>query len=736
MISKKLVLGLGALTLAVGGWDAHADRGYRRALQPQHHHYDHGFRHPERFDHHDRGVDCDRYSEPVSGKVCVYGRNYGQAMATSLGTPSGQHDGFLAGYGRGRESGLADGSGRRIDLIEGRDSVHVPGGFIQRLIEDQLDEVRARAAEEGRERGHGDAVRRFEAILDNGHPLDDRLDERALVTSYSPEWGVAERLLPRPGIREMIEDDLGYRQRIRVDDHGADLPFQQAGRQLGFPHAYAVWELDEAADWARDSPSVSMEEAWRLFFHTDAREQSPWAMLAVDHPQSWYPPEGLPGNPDLPAIFKQAFLQEYDSRSYSYYARYFRRGLDEGADLGYSVGYSLGRQSTYYRAQAEELERAYAQRSKAAFDASYADGTGGRNGYRNGFRDTVEAYRTRPVVSLELTGVESLDTVDDGIISPGEPVALVFTLTNLGLVSTRWQATIAGRTDGAAPAFDGELSGSARRSFSSAAATISRDVPPREVAALTLDLRVLGNGERLAGSWDQTVRNVVELAGTEVDLELVSGTGTVTARAENASTLESPAEVSLALTLPDGIAQRLELGALGGAAARTVDFRIEDQDPLDLIGHRRELEITLRFGETLMETAVVSIGEPDRIQGFADYFDALHGGPIPGYVPADTDHAQRREEVVGRILEAAEAEIAHFGQRGTKNIWKTRNGAADHMVGKMARKRLVGTQNSLGEAGYRALGERLRSLAPTVRGSAKRRAFKKRVYEIERDRER
>ena len=735
--ARRLVSSLCAFTLAVAGWNVYADSGHRRALQPQRHHRDHGLRHTERFEPSRRGADCDRYSEPLSQRACDYGRSFGHAMARSLSSPTGQHDGFLVGYRRGKAAGLADGSGMQIDVTEGRSSVHLPGGSIQRLLEDQLEELRARAAEEGRERGHDDAVRRFEAILDSGRPVDDRLDERALTTTYPGERNVAQRLLPRPSVQEILTDDLGYRQRIRVVGDCSEYRFQQAVRQLDISRSYAVWEMDDAAQWVReDGPAVSAEKGWKLFYHTDAREESPWAMLAVDHPQSWYPPEGIPGNPDLPAIFKQAFFEEYSAWKGAYYSRHFYRALDGGMDLGYNVAYSLARQSTYYQAQAEELDRVYAERSKAAYDAAYVDGTDDRNGYRNSFHDTVETYKTHPVVSLEITGVESLDPVDDGIISPGEPVGLVFTLTNLGLVATPWEGTLAGRIGGGTPTFSGEIAGSARRDFRSAATTIARNVPPREVATLSLDLQVHGSGERLSGSWDQLVHNVVELGGMDIELELVRGSGTLTAHIENTSTLASPAAAFVALTLAGTTAQSVELGTLGGASARTARIPISDQDPLDLIGHRKELELELRMGETVMETATGWIGEADQVRGLADYFDALYGGPVPAFVPPDTDPAQRRERVVELILEVARAEIAQFSRRGAKNIWKTKNGAAGYMVGALARKRLDGAQDSLGDAGYRALGQRLLDLAPTVRGSGKRRAFKKRVYEIEKNRAR
>ncbi len=205
MNHKTLSLSLAVLAVATAGWDAHADPGYRRSLQPQHHRYDPGSRHPERFDHHGRGVDCSRYSESRCEQACAYGRNFGQAMAQSLSAPTGMHDGFLVGFRRAKASGLADGSGKYIDVTEGQSSVHLPGGFIQRLIEDQLEELRAQAAEEGRKRGHDDAVRRFEAILNTDHPLNDRLDAGALTTDYAGEWDVAERLISRPGLQDIVE---------------------------------------------------------------------------------------------------------------------------------------------------------------------------------------------------------------------------------------------------------------------------------------------------------------------------------------------------------------------------------------------------------------------------------------------------------------------------------------------------------------------------------------------------
>ncbi len=735
MTHEKLLLSLAALTLAGAAWDAHADHGYRRSLPPQHRHYDHGYRHEHLYDHHRAGADCDRYSESRSQSACAYGRSFGHAMAQSLGAPTGQHDGFLLGYGRARTAGLADGAGNIADASEGRRSVNAPGGFIQGLIEDRLAELRSRAAEEGRERGRADAVRRFEAILDGGRPLDDRFDESALITGYEGEWGVAERWLPRPGDREVLEGDLGYRQRVRVVDRHTDHHFQQAIRQLDVALAYSVWELDGAAEWADDDgPTMSADEAWRLFYHTDARDESPWARLAIDHPQSWYPPEGLPGNPDLPAIFQQAFRQEYDARSPTFYRQYFDRGWDRGSNFGYGVGYHLGRQATYYQAQAEELDRVYQRRSKAAWDAAWAGGTGDSGGYRNGFHDTVEHYRTHPVVGLAIAGVESLEEVDDGIISPGETVGLAFSLTNLGLVAAPWEARIGGRVDGAEPAVRGEIPGSARRRFRSAGATVASTVAPREVAALALDVEV--GGERLSAAVDQVVRNVVELAGMEVELDLVDGSATVTARIENPSDLESPASVFLALTVAGEAAQAVELGTLAGAAAETAGFRLSDLDPLELIGRRQELRLELTMGPQPMETAAGSIGEPDATRGLADYFDALNGGPVAGHVPAGIDPDQRRQAVADRILELARAEIAEFGHRGGENVWKPTGGADRHIVGALARKRLEGTHGAFGDAGYRALGQRLQALAPAIQGSWKRRAFKKRALEIERDRKR
>ncbi len=103
-------------------------------------------------------------------------------------------------------------------------------------------------------------------------------------------------------------------------------------------------------------------------------------------------------------------------------------------------------------------------------------------------------------------------------------------------------------------------------------------------------------------------------------------------------------------------------------------------------------------------------------------------------MPPGTDHGRRRQQVADRILEVARAEIARFGQRGAGNIWKTANGAADYIVGALARKRLGATQDRHGDGGYRALGQRLQGLAPAVQGIWKRRAFNRRALEIERSR--
>ena len=662
----------------------------------------------------------------------------------------------MPGSSLSKASGLAAGAGRPSDVIEGQSSVHVGGGDIQRLIEERLREVRISAAEEGRRRGRADAIRRFEAILDTGRPVDERLDPQALSTGYGGEWGVAELLLPRPAKREILEEDLGYRQRIGVVSRLTPGQFQQAAGRLGIARTYTVWEIDAAAEWATEGASqASADTGWSLFFHTDARAQSPWARLAVNHPQSWYPPEGIPGNPDLPAIFKQAFLEEYAIWSDAYYSRHFHRGLDAGSDLGYTVGYHLSRQSTYYQAQAEELDRVWAERSRTAYEAAYVDGVeaqGGRTGgYRAGFLESMATYKTQAVVRLEITGIESLAPIDDGIISPGERVALVFDLTNLGLVAASWQGTVAGAIDGGAQAVSGEIGASSRRSYRSATVPIAGDLLPRQVASLSLEVRVApegqpepqplpgrntATGERLAGSWNQPIHNVVEIAGIDVELELVSGSGTLSARATNTSRLETSSGVAAILTADGGMAERVELGTLAPGATTTANFQITGQDPLDLIGRQKPLALELYLGPTLMEIATVSIGEPDRVQGLADYFDALHGGPIPAFVPPDTDRGQRREAVIERILEVARAEIAEFSQRRANNIWKTRNGAAEYMVGALAARRLAGNRDSSGDAGYRDLGQRLLKLAPTVEGSGKRRAFKKRGYEIERNRRR
>ncbi len=526
--------------------------------------------------------------------ACSFGVDEARRMAERFGGGKGRIEGYLRGFSwglyssvqsnRSNDDAMAIGAALNADLL-GR-------------IERASLEGASRGKSAGEARGASEARKRFTSALDSGmSPIAEigATPPSAFSSRYQDPYS---SLIGKPQtLEDMLKQPVEDLSQIRVYDSYDRVFLGDVPRFNLFDYYFSDGTYQfEMARWVE--PQAAIRQWLNRPIDTKPRYEAletDTIQVAVQNPK--------PGEPatrtetvELKEIFRKSFVNAYGWYVNYYFSQNFYTQLDLGQRVGESIGKQVGMRYARSSGEVKGFNQKFQRDERAAYDSVF------ENAYRNGFTATFNDYSNNP--KPEVDGFEIIGEVDDGILQPGERVAVSFRIKNYGKVATQGNAYLEGVQNGVSSQ---EIVMPALRSTpvrTDFLGSISSSV--QNTANLNIGLTLTGKG---FGAFTvlqsaRVMRQVTPL-GIEVKTLAPTGQAIVSYSVKNNSRLNSSASVRVILRDSTGRVVEENLGIIAGNQTATAQFQLDGYSPLELI---RGPGITVRGQMFLGELVIGELG--------------------------------------------------------------------------------------------------------------------------------
>lgn len=565
-------------------------------------------------------------SSSREASACNFGVEEARRTAMKYGGGYGHIQGFLRGFSWGlhRMTDLTSYDSRA--MRQGAQAADGMDSYINAAI--QLG--RQEGESQGRAAGIKMAVDRFASAVDTG------------------KFPSSQFTLP-PVL--YAGEDNGYER--FVDSNGAKSPQQILQDELGSMnfHLRAYENLDRV--FIGDIPRLSLRDAWRDDgLHRFDRKQwldadaalKVWLERPVDSKSRYHslndskrkefaaerdekPAAGnqdskATRSQDLQKIFKSSFVKAYKHYAQYYFSQEFYRTLDDGQMQGELVGIELGKRIAYQKGLIEAFNAKAKESSMRAFQSAF------ENTCRDSFRTTFFDYSDNAKLTADFLDVIGL--TEDGIIQPGETIAVSFKVTNSGGQATSLRASMEGDVIEPHMLTLGSMPALATKVFKTAAiAAINPQLHTGTNANLLLKVNDIGVPHA------EKVMTPIQIASYKNVIETTAGMVRTAVAVQNISTRRSSGNVKVQLVFSGKILAK-ELGAVEAGQFKETEMAISGMDPFELIkGIDTVIQITMN--DRFMSDSQFKLIPPDAKLELASYFDQLIKGRaiVPENLPVE-----------------------------------------------------------------------------------------------------
>lgn len=582
-------------------------------------------------------------------KACNYGLDDARRMAERFGGGNGQIEGYHRGYAYGLKEGYDMGSGDPVAYKQGQSSVDAVGQYLESGLQEGVN----KGNQEGDQDGSSEARVRFHKAVDTGK-FPSR-DIAPTPRAYMPRANAYASLVPRhqqvpTSARQIIDQkDTKELESLQLKD---------------FP----VYSQFDASTWG-EVRKLSWFELWydngmytfsRDRYYDSNQAMNVWLQRPIDTKPRYQALQNINvldtagQRIDLQNVFTKAFKESYRYYVNYYFAKNFKRSVDMGQLHGKAVGLQIGKRTSFGQGLVAAFNKKYEDSARSTYINAY------KLSFQTSFNTVFNDYANNP--KLEILGMELVGMEDDGIIQPGEEVAVKFKMKNVGGVSAPLTATLTG-----------EVLDS--REMKGSIAPLSTKVIESGVAVATIDPR-LESGENadlvlnvngIKANYYHYVTKLVKLTGlSNVTTDALSGSVSVTVNAENVSTKATAASISAQLIVDGKIVAEANAGTLGAGARANLDLKLSNIDPMVLLDSSVNAKTVLKMGDTVLESRAVSFSTQNRTNDLVNYFGQLINNK--GLIKNGASVEDRTTEVMKAIVELNRRELEANKDDG--NIWK------------------------------------------------------------------
>lgn len=621
-----------------------------------------------------RFANCESFQtndQPQHFKVCQFASAEARRMAEVFAGQEGRIEGYHRGYAWGLNQG--------IDINIANVGQMRRGAAEIRFYENKL----AIADEMGINKADGDATplaaqevrSRFNGAVDSGSMPSDGF--QVPQSYYAGEQNSFERFVGKvPNVAEVIRRD-------RYNDY---LPVYR-----DFDRTYR----DGPATRRRAVDMYTNNGVYRPVFN---RYDSPdeimklWLNRRIDaYTRYDRLNQGAPTNPDGTLVTNfQDLFQSIFTKGYMHFARYsFSRNFNESLNLGFIHGEDSGLEIGAEVARARGLQEAFDQEFRVRSINSYKDQF--HKSYADSFQANYADYKNNAKLSIEL--LELIGEDNDGIIQPGEKVAMKFKVVNAGGKGSDLKVKAEGDIVNGSSEQTNIAALKSKVFTTGLIATVDPRLGNRARASVVLNV----NG--MTDSIGTNVSFLVQMTGQSASLNALRGSALVNVTAENVATVSTPRAIKATLTIAgksfEAVGTTLEPGQVQKLA-----IDVQGLDPYALLTTNLSGQLVLKLGDQQIESRVVSLGSTDRTNDSVEYFDQLANNRA--VIPAGIGAGTQTQKTLELLVSLNDNETDRNSGRGGSNMY--RKDAQSTIVGKIRDTKLKREQIAQAKLQYSRLG--------------------------------
>ncbi len=504
--------------------------------------------------------------------ACSFGVDEARRMAERFGGGKGRIEGYLRGFSWGLHSSVQSNRSNPEAMALG---AALNADLLGRIERASLEGA-SRGKSAGESRGSSEARKRFTLALDSGLNPNEEIGSIP-PSSFSPRYQDAyTSLIGRPQtLEDMLKQPVEDLSQIRIYDSYDSVFLGDAPRFNLFDYYFGDGTYRfEMARWV--DPQAAIQQWLNRPIDTKPQYEalgSDTVQVPVQNPKPGEP-ASRPETIQLKEIFRKSFVNAYGWYVNYYFSQNFYTQLDLGQRVGESIGKQVGYRYARESGQVKGFNEKFQRDERAAYEAVF------EGAYRSSFATTFRDYATHS--KPEVDSFDIIGELDDGILQPGERIAVSFRVKNYGKVSTEGKAYLEGVQNAL---YSKEISLPALRSTqvrTDFIGSISTSV--QDSAILNIGLTVSGNG---FGAFTvlQSARVMRQVTPMGIDVKTLAPTGQaiVSYSVKNHSRLNSSASVRVVLRDSTGRVLEENLGIVAGNQTATAQFQLDGYSPLDLI---------------------------------------------------------------------------------------------------------------------------------------------------------
>jgi hypothetical protein len=556
--------------------------------------------------------DCSKLKPDEVDHACDAGVLEGARLAERWGTANGFKEGYLRGFARGMNQMALASQSNAAQIQSGTSQVNQVSRFSQ-YMQSARDMGSTQGSSDGHSAGASEVSGRFWGAVGSG-----KLPSQQVAIPQTHYLGVDNGYRAHgPAIvktsQQILQQDLMNLDRI---DPYSSWDNVYADRDSNM-HIWQYWSADgvynyDSSRWMYGSRE---SEDWNMW---QRRGDRSGVYARYRDPLKVADGKDDKGNPkfrnvNLQEVFERGFKKAYRDNIAYFFSQGAYQGYEHGLNYGNIVGTQLGQKIAQQTGMIQEFDRQFKAESVAAYPVAYA------NAYQQSFVANYAEYANNPKLAVRVDSV--IGHSDDGILSPGEPVSLLFTLTNIGGVAP----------DNVTVTLDGNVVQAVEEKLPVIGRLAARQYKTRSLgvidpALLTrtsarIDLMV--NGVRTSHS--ENVFNQIGLNSVQNQIDILRGEGTIAINLANLSTVKSAGLVTVNLAIGN-VAATGSADSLVGHEAKTVTLNIAGLDPLTLITTGLTGNFQLMMNNHLQEAGSLVVKSGNTSADLVRYFDQLATG--------------------------------------------------------------------------------------------------------------
>ena len=352
-------------------------------------------------------------------------------------------------------------------------------------------------------------------------------------------------------------------------------------------------------------------------------------------------------------LYEVVFEMNYQHWANHYFSQSFQQQLFVGQQAGETLGKEIGSEI----AREKGLEKVFNERFVAEGSAAYQNAYG--DAYTNTFYDTYEDYANHPHVELKI--IQVIGAVDDGIIQPGEPFQLEYSLTNIGGASAAVNPKVSGSVQNAqAQTAERILGLTSEQRTTPVIASIDPRLKARDKATIQLS-----TDKDTRASIEQVVNHLVEIVATKIDINALTGAGQVVITAKNLTTKPTTGDVSATLTI-DEQSISIAVGKISAGKTKKLRLEVNDLNPLTIIDGKQRGSVTLFHKNDALDTQSIDIRSKAPEADLVKYFDQVVNAK--GVIPSGVTMPDHIDATIALIIAKNTLQVTQHADG--KNVYK------------------------------------------------------------------